>query len=396
MSKLLRTIIDYYLNSQGFNGIPIRTIKCFNLEEIKLLIKMDLIEAISNDNNPHIKAFNKQDKKEKQIASLLNPNCHLYPTTKALSSIQKDQRKVYNSLLQSGWGQFEVVFFDVAVLENYFNNPQYRVFDMGYGGHISIYNEYADGELENIKNYGVAYGANKEKDKAVGAFIRDLAFLSEKAQMRWASYEMKDQGQWKINGIFYRSLILGEWDEHVWIYDALLYEQQVINQICNCIGIHHIFVKIWDERPDGYRSIIIPTKKNYYEFVEALEKIVANNISSKAFTGIQKNTKAITAEKGEGTIALLGKWLIANGRHVSVVNEYIVGNLKEIRKQRQIPAHEIYENTYDKNFYKMQNDLMKKAYDAMSCLRIMLSTHPLARNIKVPNCLEDPTNIVFY
>ena len=400
MPNLLKTIIDYYLNSSEFNGIPVGSIPDFDPHEAEVLIKRNMLEAISNDLNPYIKFFNAAQAIETQMKNIQREDCCLYPTPWALAGIPKDQNRKYKALLQSGWGQFEIIYFDVDVLELYFNNPQYLITDMGYRGQIDVRDECTDDNLEWIKDYGIAYGPNKETDKAIGVFIRDLAFLSEKAQMRWASHEKENQAQWQVNGSFYKNLILGEWIDTVWVFDALLEEQVIINSICDRIGIHHIFTKTWKksncERPEGYRLILIPTRKNYFDFVSVLEKIVANNISSKAFTCQQNKTRAITPEKDEGTISLLGKWLIANGRNQQIVEEHVIAPLKHIRKVRQTPAHEFIDNKYDTMVYIEQNQIVEKAYEAISCLRIMLSTHPLAKDVEIPEYLQQEKGIVFY
>ena len=135
---------------------------------------------------------------------------------------------------------------------------------------------------------------------------------------------------------------------------------------------------------------------NFWVKHSILEKIVANNISSKAFTCQQNKTRAIIPEKDEGTISLLGKWLIANGRDRQVVEEHVVAPLKHIRKVRQTPAHDFIDNKYDTMVYIEQNQIVEKAYEAMSCLRIMLSTHPLAKGVEIPEYLQKEKGIVFY
>lgn len=400
MASLLTTVIDYYLNSPDYNGLPIYSVPDLNMKEAIELINQDLIEAIANDFNPFIKLFNRKYTKQQQIDGLKKEICCLYPTQEALKDWPKDNTKKYTALLQSGWGQCEIIYFDVEVLEQYFANPQYLIIDMGYRGQISVHDEFDGDELELIQDYGIAYGPDKRVDRAIGVFVSDLASLSAKMQMRWASYEKIMQKQWKINGNFVRNLALGEWVDQIWIFDALLMEQNIINEICDKIGISHIFHKTWKaenmERPDDYRLILFPTKKNYYSFVNTLEKIIVNNISSKAFTSEQRFTKRVSLDKDEGTISVLGKWLKENGRYEHAVDHNIVANLKYIRRERQIPAHEVYENKYDKDVYSKQNEIVGKAYEALSCLRIMLSTHPRARNIVIPEALEKGRNIVFY
>lgn len=405
MSDLLCRIIDHYLSSSDFNGLPIYDIDNYNQREMISLIKEGLVEALFDELNPHIKRFNQTASIDEQLKHIngSDKNVCFYPTPLVLSSINKDDSKPYTKLLQSGWGQYEVRFFEVEVLEQYFNDPKYIIFDLGYRGSISIRDEYEDGDF--IQDYGMAYPANyksgDEIDRAIAVFVHDLACLSEKTQMKWKSREIDDQTAWKVNGGFIRNLLIGQWVTTSWIYTDLLQEQIVINQICDAIGINHIFSQTWSgedywNRPDGYRTILFPTRKNYYDFVNVLEKITCNNISTKAFTKDQKNTHSVTHEKNEGSLAVLDKWLKANGRNPQVVDNMIIAPLKKVRKIRQIPAHEVVCNEYDKAVYKYQNELIEDVFWAIHGLRIMLSTHPLAKNVSIPDYLNDEQKIVIY
>lgn len=405
MKDLLDKVIEYYLSSPNFNGLPIYCIENYDPEKMQELISQGMVEAIHNSINPHIKHYNRpaEIKDELEYASGKYQDVCFYPTPLALISAEKDEAKPYTKLLQSGRGQYEVRYFDVEVLEQYFNNPQYIIFDSGYMGTICIRDEYEDGDM--IQNYGMAYPAEYKVhgnvDRAIAVFMHDLAQLSEKSQQRWKCHEKDDQAAWRVNGSFIKNLVLGEWVETSWIYTDLLKEQEIINQICDAIGISHIFSKTWNaedhwSRPDGYRTILFPTRKNYYEFVSVLEKITCNTISTKAFTREQKNTKSIIPEENEGSISMLGRWLKANNRDPQAVDEDVIKPLKKIRKIRQTPAHEVYENMYDKAVYKEQNQLIEEVFQAIHALRIMLGTHPLANQVKVPEYLVDEERIVVY
>lgn len=74
----------------------------------------------------------------------------------------------------------------------------------------------------------------------------------------------------------------------------------------------------------------------------------------------------------------------------------IIQVLKDIRKERQLPAHKIIDNEYSEEFYEKQDELIKKVYRSMSCIRVLFSNHPVNRDIKIPNHLEDVENIVLY
>jgi len=236
MSNILNEIIEYYLSSNDFNGLPGYEFKG-DKEELKELIRDGKVEAIWNLFNSHIKLSDKTDPIEKQLEYVGRKDTCYYPTPEALANQPKDIKKVYTAMLQGGAGQFEIRYFDVKALEDYFNNPKYDIFDSGYRGSISIRNEcYKDEEDDDddlIKDYGMAYPKkDPDSDRAVAVFIRDLAKLSEKSQMRWASYEKIDQTAWIANGGFIKNLMLGEWVNEIWVYDAILKEQIIVNDMC--------------------------------------------------------------------------------------------------------------------------------------------------------------------
>ena len=399
MAGLLSKIIKHYLSSGDFNGFPVRNIDILDKKEAADLICTGLVEAVYNEFNPHIKIFDKVAPIEEQLKWVDRPQACLFPTPEALKDIPKDTAKKYTAELQSGHGKFELRFFKVDVLEHYYNNPKYRITDSGYRGNIVIRDEYYDEEdRDYLKDFGMAYPADGTINRAIAAFVGDLAELSENTQMRWASYEV-NASDWCVNKGFIMNTLYGQWVTYAWIYDCLLEEQKLINEICDKIGISHIYAQTWEPyygRPDGFRTILFPTKKNYYDFVIVLEKITANNISTKAFTKVQNNTKSIVSDGNKGSITLLGEWLKANGRNAQIVDDTIIAPLKKIRRIRQTPAHEIVSNEYDIKVYEEQNELIHDAFMSVHCLRIMLSSHPLARSVIIPDYLENESKIVIY
>ena len=394
------------MSSPNYNGLPIKSVaESVDYLEVEKLIRSGLVEAICGGINPHVKHFTKTETINNQLTHLFerNQDICLYPTQLALESIEKDNEKPYTRLLQSGYGQYEVLFFEVSVLEEYYNNPKYLLYDLGYRGSIYAREEYDEEDM--IKDYGMAYHVSfkttGDLDRAVAVFIHDLAKLSKKSQLKWYSREIDNQNEWEVNGGFIKNLVYGQWIDTIWIYTAFLQEQIVINNMCEAIGINHIFIQTWSGEdylrvPEGFRTIMFPTIKNYYEFITALEKIACNNISTKAFTEPQFHSKAISQESNEGSIVLLGKWLKTNGMDESAVDDRIVSPLKKVRKIRQIPAHELFRNVYDKTLYKEQNNLIEEVFMSIHALRIMLSRHPLAINVEIPNYLDDLNCIAIY
>ncbi len=160
-------------------------------------------------------------------------------------------------------------------MERYATNPKFRIMDIGYRGRIEISDVYREDETiedEYIRDYGMAYVEGDKQERAVGVFVRDLARLSEQIQSIWWGHQYPVQQKCKISPWFEKDLIYGDWGERdVWIFRALLDEMKLINRLCTSIGIPKLFRKEYGadyyDMPEGYRYILLPTLKNYYDFV---------------------------------------------------------------------------------------------------------------------------------
>ncbi len=100
------------------------------------LINEGMVEAISEKDvlNPHIKEFDMNLPIEHQIESVKNLKSHtcFYPTAKTLQRVDMDYKRPYTALMQNGKAQFDIIFFDVEILERYNNNPKFLILDNGY------------------------------------------------------------------------------------------------------------------------------------------------------------------------------------------------------------------------------------------------------------------------
>lgn len=407
---LLKEIIDCYLESCDFNGLPVYEMNNYDYGLLCELIDEGLIEVLSEKEvmNPHIKSFEfiiPKDQQKKDIANKTNYSV-LYPTKKALESVPVDNTKPYSALLQKGEIQLKIIYFDIEILERYFNNPKFAIMDGGYRGNIHVKDEYMEEDVENeyIKDYGMAYIDGQHLERAVGVFVCDLAKLSSQKQMLWKGLEYPNQEKCIINPEFVDSLIMGKWTNNVWIFHALIDEMKVINEQCKSMGIPELFNRTfgahYSEMPEGFRNIFMPALKNYYDFVLVLEKITVHNISYKTF---QKNAPYIRGVdrkdklgKDKGSLLMLDEWLNKNIRTQENLTDLIVEPLKNIRKIRQKPAHELISNKYDVTLYQEQINLMNKTYDAIRALRMFFSSHPLAKEVKIPEHLISGNDIVDY
>ena len=213
---------------------------------------------------------------------------------------------------------------------------------------------------------------------------------------------LPNQENYYINSSFYKNTILGQWTDKISVYDAILDEMKLINKLCNNMKLPKLFKiefsnESYEERPDYYRMMFLPTLKNYHDFVMVLEKMFVDNINVDTFKAKGVGLKTVNPYDKKGkkaSIRMFSEWLDLN-----IINgdmKPIIQVLKDIRKERQLPAHKIIENEYSKEFYKKQDELIKKVYRSMTCIRLLLSNHPVNRNIKIPSDLKNQENIVLY
>lgn len=410
--SIIEEIIKYYLESNDFNGLPTYQMKNFDYHIICGLIDEGLIEVISDNEvpNPHIKAYPLSIPLELQKQNLLSKTRHsvLYPTKESLKNIEIDSNQPYTPQMQKGEVQLKIIYFNIELLERYANNPIFTIMDNGYRGSICISDEHfkkdETQDNEYIKDYGIAYIADNLNERAFGVFLCDLAKLSSSKQMLWKGFEIADQSNCRINSGFVKNLIYGEWVEEVWIFHTLIEEMIVINKQCECMGIPKLFNKTYgthySKMPEGYRNILLPTLKNYHDFVLVLEKMVVHNLSYKTFQKRAVNVKKIDRcdedGKEKGSLSMLEEWLIINNRTGQGISEIIIKPLKYIRKIRQTPAHKLISNEYDISLYDKQHELISNTYQSIRAIRLLFSTHPFAKQVEVPDYLIFGKNIVHY
>lgn len=383
--SLLTQILEYYLHeSRDFNGLPSSQMKNYDKEEIIKLITDDKIEIISeNDaNNPHIKGFDFKIPLNTQC-TYINENKHFvaYPTKNYLKSLPVTEERPFTKMLCLGEHQLQFIYFELEILSTYYENPMYHIWDVGYRGKISISDRYYDDNndealhSELIENYSLAYKKGKgNKERYVGLLLCDLMKLNKKGQFKFYPYLLDNQEEYYTHENSIKNLILGEFADNVWIYDALLEEMQIINQMCDKIGLSPLFKNplTKDDRLNqnlNYHNIVIPTWKNYYNFVLDLDKIIIQSISSSTFTKPVMGFLSVSVPEKDKTnpktLNLFEEWIGLNmkfpdGGELFKVD--CINSLRKIRKERQTPAHKLEENAYDIDLFSKQNELIIDAY----------------------------------
>jgi len=419
--ELLETITHYYLNSPDFNGISLTNIG-LNLDEIKILLKGLLEKGEINLNfgdrhpNPYILAFEPEPIEEQLLKLnklnfqeplaeqndyfILNDNkitCCVYPSKQYLAKIVNPNDyldKPYTLLLALGEPQLAFRSFNLRVLEFYRNDPRYYYDTDDISG--IIYTKTNSGVVEHdqvfLQSFGFAYDKNLE-NRFLAAFLIDLTKLTSEHQKRWKLEE--HIGETILHPEFARESA-GEWLEKESIFVGFCEEIKIINEMAKAITGIYLFQFTYDRstKPKKFGFLIRPTREEYNDFILLLDKMISDNFNRGFF---KVKIELIDKDgKEKGTITLLDEWLNMSVRFPDPEpKNKMIRVFKEIRQERNEPAHKETEDEWDDKYFIKQKEMMIKAYEAIRTLRLILANHPSARVIKVPDWLYKGDIIVY-
>lgn len=402
---ILKKIIDYYLNSLDFNGLPIRTINLpiNNLKKFLTdLIKNGDISLVFPEQhpNPHVKCLKPWDI-DKQIKTLSSykdiTHVVAYPEGEKLLKSIKPQRysgKPYRLIVAKGKPSLDCAFFKLEVLEQFRNDPRYYYQTNDIVG--AIYNHDAV-NIEGrdslyIQSVGFAY--DKDMNRAVCIFYTDLMNLNKEQQQYWKHYEIT--GNYKPHPGFILSQVYGDWDVKASLPEAFTEELKTVNIMTFDVFGKKLFKEDYtnEKRPKELSFLIRPTEKEFEAFIHVLDKLIAENINEDFFNGfinphietVRKDGKIVINKKG--SLQMLEEFIRLKFRPKDKKPmDDLFRTLRSIRKQRQKPAHAILEDKFDMSFFKRQRRLLIDAYTAVRFLRLILQNHPKVDMNKIPDWL---------
>lgn len=423
-------VYNFFVESNDFNGIPLRSISeeldidyKESIDIIKELVGEEII-SIQSSTNPHIIGFQHYEKdiqykilddaknitveiKDFNGIKLAHENTEypicIYPSTVLLKEkrdLANYGNKFFSKQLALAEPHLKAKYFDVEVLDRYYNDPRFDFQFQNYSGKITCKYDENDKpivrEEDNIflKTFGL--GQDENGDKVAVVYLRYLHGLTEDHQIYWKSKESKFDC--KMVKPYYENTIKGNWSNSYSFFSAFIGEQRTLNELSNMIFGKKLFKKDFDSdnRPREFTYFFVPTSKNYHAFVLLLDKMVSENFNKKFFKGSIELVEIRELETGEtekinkGTIRLFEEWLLS---HYNIKQqEYIkqiFDSFKQVRRERQSPAHRIQENTYDKKFNEKQIELMRKVYYSMRAFRQMFQQHPKASNFKSPKWIDE-------
>lgn len=431
MKERIKNIIyEFFVTSSDFNGIPLRSISQKiditykkSIDVIKELVKEDII-SIQSSTNPHIIGFqhypvdsqlNILEEAKKIKESILSlgeftfssedtefPIC-LYPSKNYLQKkrdLTEFESAVYTKQLALAEPHLKPIFFEIEVLERYFNDPRFDFKFKDYSGEISC--KYDENEKPFVreedeiflKTFGLGFDENGNRVAVV--YLRYLKNLTSEHQIYWKSKEKFNKC--KILEEYHQNTIQGNWTSSYSIFSGFIGEQKCINDLTELIFSKPLFRKSFENsnRPKEFTFFFTPTLKNYNDFILLLDKMVSENINKDFFEGkvelfqFKKLENGLVERQMKGTLQMLEEWLtlVFNVKGDRSISE-LFKPLKKIRRERQNPAHRISENQFDKHLIKKQIKIMNELYFVFRNLRNMFHQNPKARNFEVPNWLEE-------
>ena len=288
--------------------------------------------------------------------------------------------------------------FDLSVLEFYRNEPRYIYENDDIRGHIYYdSDDLHDGDKILLQTFGFSY--DESFNRAVAVFLCYLSKLTPEHQTIWRTKEIS--GNYKLHPGYYRTTIIGDWDENVPIFSALLKEIFIINQMCDAMGRSHLFKDDFGEygerRPKKFGFLIRPTLHEFNEFILLLDKMLSDNLNKSFF----QNQVAYETEKQrddgkiqivpKGTLKILDDWVRKFYKPPDWdFWEATMGALQKVRKLRQKPAHAINEDQFDQKYFREQRELIIEVYRSVRDIRLLFANHPKVRKskIEIPEWLD--------
>jgi hypothetical protein len=404
-TEVQRIIDDFFIASTDFNGISLSElcrISTLPEADLKSMLKELVVGGTCSlqwSGNPHIIRIAHRSVEE-QLGFLAEQSIQFgcaYPTRERIKTIRDPSPFVgrpYARRLAFAEPQLELAYFEMDVLERYFNDPRYSCRMDDYQGRISITGQDSSPRLAEkdeviLQSFGIGYA--KDKRRVICVVLRYMNDLTPEHQEYWRSKEV-DHDRCYPFPYYYANAVLGEWSFCLSLFSAFLQEIRLINALATHIFGRTLFVKTFEgNRPIGFGYLLSPTSKHFEDFILLLDKMLNENMDVNFFD--DKVPLEVEVEMSDGrfrvdrknSIRLLDEWLSPMFASVPDYKEILIDPLKKVRRMRQDPAHRIAENRYDPAFIDQQTDVMDRVLGALMNIRHHLQRHIDAQNFQTPN-----------
>ncbi len=321
------------------------------------------------------------------------------PILKPRDPLQKKDIGIYTKQLRWGGSPVELRFFKRKVLDEYLQDPRYKVNEYGAGGSIGIKDKFfldpntPETDKVSIQAFGTAY-KKQDKTEVVAVMLVYLGELSKEHQNHWASCPIHEECL--IDSDFATTNIEGKFTDRVSPFTAFVQEIQEINKMCDLMGEPHLFRDSYpDGPPAGFGWITKPTEKEFEALIHLTDKLLSENLNKDFFRGkvelekeiIKKDEKVQVQEKG--TLTLLEEYLsnYFKPQYPKQIEE-MIKVFKDIRTKRQPEAHSVSKNAFDQIYLEKQKEFIYSVYKAIRRLRLIFMNYPACENYRPPKWLQ--------
>lgn len=402
--RILKTITKYYLESSDCNGIDLRSLSRTlkipyerTIDLVSVLVKKNMI-FLQSGTNPFIVtqpdiSINKQllellgakSSKEEVIGSKSSKIkfvtessgifiC-LYPKEQLIKEFISENEPIYQKLFKLGNSQLRIFYFLPEVLQAYKSDPRYNFSFEDFSGIINTKNDVNLPEEKKITGLRFGLALNKNKERRIAVLLRDLSDLTFSQQINWNSYQVEEECF--LVPEYAATIFYGDFNLSISIYSALIEEINYVYDLSLQIYGISLFNKRFDKRDElkDCQFLFIPTSENYNNFLLLLEKMLPGNINKKFFkdkielaieTKLRDNKIKVD---DKGTIVLLNEWL-----ELEFEKSNLTSSIKNLRKERQKPAHEITENFYDTKLFNEQKEMVNSLFNSLKELIKLLKS----------------------
>lgn len=385
-----------YLGSADYNGLAVTALPPgWDAQRLRALVSDGLVQVVTDADYPnmHIKPWPSRRSVDDQIADIeavlaATGYCCLYPTPTAMADwpLPALEGKPYELQVARGAGALELVHFEMAAFEPYRNDPRYhfQLDDFGFSFGIGDDAYFDTAEPDHDKIHTVRAGFSFEKAKLdVGvqdltrygcAFLTDLWKMTPRHQERLRTWEVDGTGL-KPHPTWWR-MQMGHWAEHIGPFEKILGEIEALNEIWTLAFGIPIFRTA--DRPREWGWVLRASTNEWDAFILATDKLLSENLLT---AGLDAAGAPTSDEKGNhlGTLARFERLIIKRTTVAAADVRDAFRPLRDVRKQRQKPAHATAEPLTDRTVFEKQRKLLADIAVSLQATRRLLQRHPKVR-----------------
>ncbi len=392
----LDDVVRFYLESRDFNGLPLGPLPDgWNADRLRALVTDGLVQAVTDKDYPnmHIRPWSSKRSPVDQAADVDAAisgagACCLYPTPAAMQDrdLSRFAGRPYAEAIARGTGVLDLAFFEMAAVEPYRNDPRYRFeledFGFSFGIGDDAYLDDAEPEHDKIHRVRAGFGfpkdalstASMDAPRYACALHADLWVLTPRHQQRLATWQVDSTGL--IAHPIWWGMQMGHWPEHIGPFDKVLAEMRAINELWTiCFGAD-LFRST--DRPRDWGWVLRPSSNEWDGFVLTTDKLLSDNLSKAALDAAGAPSVGSDG-KPIGIVNRLEQLLLANSAAEPANVRAVLQPLRDVRKQRQRPAHAATDPLTDRSVFRRQRVLLTELADSLGAVRYFLNSHPKAK-----------------